>query len=259
MSNKGFRILGIGLVVLLAGMGFFVAFNSAPQTVEAQDQATTAVQLPRTITVVGEGTVAVEPDVAEVQIGVDMTGDTADEARAEVAKTMDAIMASLTALKIPKKDIQTSGFSIFVERPTTPEGLPSDQVIYHVSNNVTVTIRDLAQAGDVLEAAIDAGANNIYGVNFSVGNPDPVMAEARRKASEDALARAQELAALHGVEVGEVVSISEVIGGNAVPMESVNARLAAGGGVGQIAPGELEMTARLQVVYAIAGATGAAQ
>ena len=163
------------------------------------------------------------------------------------------------ALKIPKKDIQTSGFSIFVERPTTPDGQASDKVIYHVSNNVTVTIRDLAKAGDVLEAAIDAGANNIYGVNFSVGNPDPVMAEARRKASEDARARAQELAALHGVEVGEVVSISEVIDGNAVPLESINARLAAGGGVGQIAPGELEMTARMQVVYAIAGSASAAQ
>ena len=259
MSSKGFRILGIGLVVLLAGAGLFVAFNSAPQTVAAQDQATATVQLPRTITVVGEGTVAVEPDVAQVQIGVDMTGDTADEARAEVATTMDAIMAALTRLKIPKKDIQTSGFSIFAERPTTPDGLPSDQVIYHVSNNVTVTIRDLAKAGDVLEAAIDAGANNIYGVNFSVGNPDPVMAEARRKASEDALARAQELAALHGVEVGEVVSISEVIDGNAVPLESINARFAAGGGVGQIAPGELEMTARMQVVYAIAGSASAAQ
>ena len=147
MSSKGFRILGIGLVVLLAGAGLFLGFNSAPQTAEAQDQATTTVQLPRTITVVGEGTVAVEPDVAEVQIGVEMTGDTADEARAGVATTMDAIMAALTSLKIPKKDIQTSGFSIYVERPTTPDGLPSDQVIYHVSNNVTVTIRDLATEG----------------------------------------------------------------------------------------------------------------
>ena len=115
MSSKGFRILGIGLVVLLAGAGLFLGFNSAPQTAEAQDQATTTVQLPRTITVVGEGTVAVEPDVAQVQIGVEMTGDTADEARAEVATTMDAIMAALTSLKIPKKDIQTSGFSIYVE------------------------------------------------------------------------------------------------------------------------------------------------
>ena len=103
MSSKGFRILGIGLVVLLAGAGLFLGFNSAPQTVEAQDQATTTVQLPRTITVVGEGTVAVEPDVAEVQIGVDMTGDTADEARAEVAKTMDAIMAALTSVEDPQE------------------------------------------------------------------------------------------------------------------------------------------------------------
>lgn len=259
MSTKAVRFLGIGLAVLVAGAGLFVLANSAPRAVEAQDQPVTTPALPRTITVVGEGTVAVEPDVATVQIGVDMTADTADEARAEVAKVMNAIQASLAQLKIAKQDIQTSGFSIYVERPAKPDGTPSDQVIYHVNNSVSVNIRDLSKVGDVLEAAIAAGANNIYGVNFSVDNPDQVMGEARSKAAEDARARAEELAALHGLTVGEVISISEVIDGNAVPLESINARFAAGGGVGQIAPGELEMTARLQVVYAIAGGAGAAQ
>jgi hypothetical protein len=201
----------------------------------------------------------VEPDVARVQIGVDMTAATADEARAEAAKAMNAIQAALAGLKIAKQDIQTSGFSIYVERPTKPDGTPSDQVVYHVNNSVSVDIRDLGQVGDVLEAAIAAGANNIYGVTFSVDKPEEVMGEARRKASEDALARAEELASLHGVAVGEVISISEVIDGSVGPLESINARFAAGGGVGQIAPGELEMTARLQVVYAIVGSAGAAQ
>ena len=62
----------------------------------------------------------------------------------------------------------------------------------------------------------------------------------------------EELAALNGVEVGELISISEVISGNAVPLASINASYALGKGGGPVAPGELEMTAQLQVVYAIA-------
>ncbi len=120
-------------------------------------------------------------------------------------------------------------------------------------------MRDLDTVGDVLDAAIAAGANSIYGVNFGLDDPDEVMAEARSKAAEDALARAEELAGLHGVALGEVVSISEVINGMAVPMfDSVNASLGMGSAGGPISPGELEMTARLQVVYAIAGPAAAA-
>jgi len=254
MSEKTYRYVVIALAVLLAGAGLFLAVNSMPQPVEAQSATGTAAVLPRTITVVGEGTVAVVPDMASVQIGVEMTGDSAEQASADVSDTMDAVLAALTKLRIPTKDVQTSGFNIYVERPTGPDGQPSGDVIYHVSNSVTVTIRDLSKVGDVLEAAIAAGANNIYGVNFSVGDPDTVMAEARKKASEDALARAEELAALHDVAVGELISISEVISGNAVPMASVNASYALGKGGGPLAPGELEMTAQLQVVYAIADA-----
>jgi hypothetical protein len=91
-------------------------------------------------------------------------------------------------------------------------------------------------------------------VNFGLDDPDEVMAEARSLAAEDALARAEELAGLHGVALGEVVSVSEVINGMAVPMyDSVNASMGLGSAAGPISPGELQMTARMQVVYAIAG------
>ncbi|MEI2688621.1 MAG: SIMPL domain-containing protein [Anaerolineae bacterium] len=260
MTINRSQLVAGAFVVLLAiaalGISALGPWNSAAAQAEP---AAPAMTLPRTITVVGEGTVAVEPDVATVQVGVETTGASAAEASAEASAVMDAVLAALTQLGIPGRDIQTSGFSIWVERPSGPDGQPSGQVIYRVNNSVTVTIRDLSAVGDVLDAVIDAGANNIYGVNFSISDPDKVMAEARKIASENALARAEELAALHGVAVGEVVSISEVIGGGAVPMASINASVAYGGGGGAIAPGELEMTAQLQVVYAIAGpATSAA-
>lgn len=258
MTINRTQIAAGALVVVLAfaALGAFALgpWNNAAAQAEP---ATPAAALPRTITVVGEGTVATQPDVAQITIGVEVMGDNAQEASADAAATMQAILDALEELDIAAKDIQTSGYNIFVERPMTPDGTASGAVIYRVNNSVSVTVRDLDAVGDVLDAAIAAGANNIYGVNFSLDDPDEVMAEARGLAAEDALARAEELAGLHGVALGEVVSVSEVINGMAVPMyDSVNASMGMGSAAGPISPGELEMTARLQVVYAIAGPAG---
>ena len=250
------KYLAAGTLIGLLALVALAAFALGPLgSAAAQDQpAAPTTTLPRTITVVGEGTVSTQPDIAQIQVGVEVKGDNAQETSAEAGKTMDAILAVLKKAGVATKDIQTTGFNIWVEQPTGPDGAPTDQVIYHVNNSVRVTVRDLDTVGDVLDAAIGAGANTIYGVNFSVDDPDEVMAEARKKASEDALARAEELAGLHGVALGEVVSVSEVIDGMAVPMyASVNASMGMGSAAGPISPGELEMTARMQVVYAIAG------
>ncbi|MFO7646029.1 MAG: SIMPL domain-containing protein, partial [Desulfosarcina sp.] len=138
-----------------------------------------------------------QPDIATAQIGVDVSGPTASAASAEAARIMEAILATLEAQGVASKDIQTSNYSIFAERPGDPlTGRPGEQVTYRVNNGVAVTIRDLTTVGALLDAVIDAGANNIYGVNFGVDDPDEVMAEARSKPAEDALARAEELAGL---------------------------------------------------------------
>ena len=249
------QITAGALVALLAiaALGIF-ALGSGNNAAAQEQPAAPATTMPRTITVLGEGTVATQPDVAQIQVGVEVTGDNAQEASAEAAGTMQAILDALEEAGIAAKDIQTSGYNIYVERPMTPLGTASDTVIYRVNNSVSVTVRDLDSVGDVLDASIEAGANSIYGVNFGLDDPDEVMAEARSKAAEDALARAEELAGLHGVALGEVVSISEVISGMGIPAyDSVNVSLGMGSAGGPISPGEMKMTARLQVVYAIAG------
>ena len=254
MFNRS-QIVAAALVALLAvaALGIFAVGPGNNAAAQAEPVAPTTT-LPRTITVLGEGTVTTQPDIAQIQVGVEVKGDNAQDASAEAAATMEAILAGLKDAGVATKDIQTTGYNIFVEQRTGPDGVATDQVIYHVGNSVSVTVRDLDTVGDVLDAAIAAGANNIYGVNFGVDDPDEVMAEARSKAAEDALARAEELAGLHGVALGEVVSISEVVDGMAVPMyASVNASMGMGNAGGPISPGEMKMTARLQVVYAIAG------
>ena len=265
-------VTGLSAVsVLLIGIMILALVGLIPPTVQAQTLRATQAQdtsipntaslqtdpaMPRTITVVGEGRVRIKPDIAQINIGIEVVGDTVKGTSSEAADTMEAVMASLRAQGVEEKDMQTSGYNVWVERPYGPEGIPSDEARYHVGNTVMVTIRDLDTVGAVLDAAIEAGANNIYGVTFSVADPSPLMSEARETAVADALAKAQELAELNNVALGEVMSISEVISPGGLYVGGIQRTAAfaeglGGGGGGPISPGELEMTTQLQVTHNI--------
>ena len=262
MSNKAQRSVLMAItaaVLLVAGMLAVTLLGPSPARVAAQEPSPVLQgEMSRTITVVGEGRVRIQPDIAQINIGIEVVGETVKEASSQVAETMTAVMNALKEGGVAEKDMQTSGYSVWVERPYGPEGPIMDQApIYHVNNTVNVTIRDLTNVGGVLDAAIEAGANNIYGVTFSIADPKPLQAEAREKAVADALAKAEELAGLNNVQLGEVVSVSEVIGGGPSGYYPGFARVPVapegmgGGGGGPISPGELEMAAQLQVTYAI--------
>ncbi len=176
---------------------------------------------PRTITVVGRGEVKVKPDVATTTVGVEALGPTVDAAMADAEARMTSVLNALKGMGIADKDIQTSNFSINFERqpdqPTvtaqaTPGKFTPPAGFYRVSNMVQVTIRDLDTVGDVIDTAVKAGANNVWGISFSLDNTKALEGQAREAAVDDAKARAQSLAGLTGVQVGDVVSVSEVIG-----------------------------------------------
>jgi uncharacterized protein YggE len=257
--------LRIGLstaMLLLGGLLILTLVHPNPPAAAAQ-AAAPAPQAQfgsgRSITVVGEGQVKIQPDMAQINIGIEVISDTVKGASKLGADTMAAVMAALKDQGVADKDMQTSGYSVWVERPYTPEGQAQDKApIYHVSNSVSVTILALDKVGSILDAAIEAGANNIYGVTFSLVDPTPLMAQAREKAVADAKAKAQDLAKLNDVTLGDVVSVSEVIGsgtsGGYYPgfgRLPVAAQGMGGGGGGPISPGELQMTSQLQVTYAI--------
>lgn len=207
---------------------------------------------PRTITVVGEGVVNIEPNVARTNIGVEVVRPTVEEAAAENSQIVDGLLATLAELGIPGEDIQTSGFNVYAERYGAGGPPSEDEVQYRVSNSVTVIIRDLDKVGEVLDASIKAGANNIFGVEFLLDDATEVRSQARKVAVENARATAAELAALNGAQVGEVLSISEVVGGaggfynNSIS----NYQIGMGGAERTpIQPGQLRLTMQLQITY----------
>jgi uncharacterized protein YggE len=250
IGASALTLLLMAALFLSAGTGWFT-----PPAVEAQEepQPVVSATVNRAITVVGEGKVSIEPDIARVSIGVETMKNTVQEASAENKTTVEAVLAALRAQGIEDKDIQTSGFSIYAER-YGPEGpLPEGDVRYRVSNNVAVVIRNLENVGTVLDAAVEAGANNIYGVEFALDDTSAVESDARQKAIADAKAKAEDIATLSSLTLGEVVSVSEIIGtgsGFYAGNFAEQSRMMGGGGA-PIQPGQLELVMQLQVVYAI--------
>lgn len=235
-------------IALATTSGWFTLPNAV-----VQGQTTATSELSNTITVVGEGSVRMRPDIARANIGVEVLRQSVEEATAENRANVENVLAALKELGVAENDIQTSGFSVYAER-FGPEGpLAEDDVRYRVSNNVSVTMRDLDNVGALLDAAISAGANNIYGVDFDIDDPSSVESEARAKAVADAQAKAQDLAELTGVTMGNVVSVSEVIGSGyfASNFSEQGMRGLGGGGGAPIEPGELTLVMQLQVQYAI--------
>ena len=237
-------------IKLLPVVALLAASLAACTGVEAAPRSESSAA-PRAITVVGEGTVSLEPDLATINVGAEARANTVSEAKAEVDAQMAAIAAALKEAGVDEKDIQTSHYSIYYEQepmPVMPEGsAPENRGGYRVSNMVRVTVRDVEKAGDVLDAVVQAGANQVAGVNFTVSDESTWQSEARAKAMADARSRAQELADLAEVELGQVLSVSEVIGSSPVPMVALERGLGGGG----IAPGELELGIQIQVTFAI--------
>lgn len=211
----------------------------------------------RSISVTGSGDASGSPDMAEINAGVQTFASTVIEASRENQAVVDRIFAALQEQGIAEKDIQTSSYSIWPQQEW-PRGDAADRkpriTGYQVSNMVHVKVRDIGRIGEVLAAVTNAGANSINGIQFSVEDTAALEEEARRLAMQDARERAESLAALAGVELGEVLTISmssapgaPIPVARALAMEAADASAPVPG----IAPGEQRVTVNLHVTWAI--------
>ena len=249
MSTKKHLIAVVFVFVL--GLGLAACNGALPSQAAAPGQQTTG-PAAGGITVVGQGMSYGQPDQATVIVGVDTFAPTVAEATSQNQATLDGVMAALEAAGIAAEDIQTTNYSLYAEQiygDRGPEGIAG----YRISNQVNVKIRDIALVGDVLAAVTEAGANAIYGVNFSVADPAALEAEARAAAMDDARKRAESLAELGGVALGDIQVISEVVGTPVMPLGM------GGGGFAMeqaasapgISPGQLSYQVQVQVTYGI--------
>jgi len=162
----------------------------------------------RSMSVSGNGRVTIVPDMATINIGVRTEEDSVTDALKGNTAQANAISKVLQNLGVEQEDIQTSNFNVYPTDRYDPMTGQIEGRYFVVENTVNVTVRDLSSLGEVLSAVVEAGANNIYGINFNVEDREAAIAEARDLAINDAKAKAQAIADSAGVKLGQLMSIS---------------------------------------------------
>lgn len=205
-----------------------------------------------TITVSGFGEAHGIPDLATVHLGVNVLDADVSEAIAQSNATIEDITQALIAISVLEKDIRTINFNVWPEdRYDTETGFPSGERVFRVESTLQVEVKGIENVGEVIQAALEAGANNVFGLNFSIEDPSALVSEARATAIEDAKERASEIAEELNVQLGEAIIIAESSGG-AIPLfGGMGAMEMAVGGGPPISPGESTVTAQISITFAI--------
>jgi uncharacterized protein len=172
----------------------------------ASAAAAAADDLRSTVTVVGDGRVLVQPDVAYVTLGVEATGQTLAAAQADAATRMQAVIDTLLGLGVPRDEIRTSQLSA---HPVYDRHDGSVIRGYQASNTCQVKLRDLEQVGPIVDSVTAAGANRVSGVWFAVDQIEAPKGQARGLAMQNARTKADQLATLAGLRVVGIKAIEE--------------------------------------------------
>jgi uncharacterized protein YggE len=202
------------------------------------------------ITVIGEGSVSAAPDHARISSGVTTRAKTAKEASDANARAMTVVLAALQSAGIEQKDIQTSRFS--VQPVYTSPGPNMEQRLtgFSVSNQVSVTIRQIDKVGDILDRLVTAGATDAGNVEFLHTDSSKTLDKAREAAMADARRKAELYAHAAGLTLGSVAWITE---DSSAPLFAPKVAMrAAMPGAPPIATGEDTLQVRITVGYEIA-------
>ena len=230
------KLFGVALATLLLTSG--IAF--------AQEAPTAPPSQPG-ITVVGDGVIQARPNATSVNLGVQVTAASPAEALAQARQRTERVLQRLRELGIAEADLQTSGLSV---NPNFGPGRdPAAQPTvtgYNGSANLTVQVADVNRVGDVLTAAVDAGANLVHGLSYGIRDDAALRRQALLAAIADARPKAEAVAQATGLTLGAVRAVVEVpVGG---PPGIFRGGLGGGAAEG-IAPGELSVSARVQVTF----------
>jgi uncharacterized protein YggE len=232
------RLLWITATLLVASA---LAGVGAPALIRAESTDAR----PGTISVTGSGTVTTEPDTATTTFGVVTQGATAQEAMARNSQEMAKVIDALKRAGIASKDLQTQ----YVSLDPRYDNQGREVVGYTASNSVAAIVRDLERAGNVIDAAVTAGANTVSGPSLSRDDQSKLYNDALERAVANAKAKADVLARAAGVSVGAVQSMTESpqTGGGPMPVSFA----AMADSATPIERGTTKIVANVRVVFAL--------
>jgi uncharacterized protein YggE len=228
---RSFALLGLVLVALLAGAGGAVG-------------ATTA-QPAHSIVVAGQGSVRATPDRAQLSLGVTTNAKTASAALRANNGEIARVIAAVKAQGIPPADIQTEQVSLSLRYSDNGDAVLG----YTATNSVSVVVRTLAKVGPVIDAAVEAGANQVSGPNLVLSDQNALYRRAMRVAIANARGKAQAIARAAGLTIRRITNVTESGGPTPVPLDAKTALPATGA---PIEPGTQLVQATLTVTFSAA-------
>ncbi len=233
----------LGVAVTLAVVAVFWLGVGVNVTGEAAASGVTGTN----VAVMGSGEVMVDPDRASLTIGSVAQGKTAKTVQESVAKTQNEVIKLLGEQGIPKEKIQTSQYSIYPEYDNN-----SKITGYRANYDLEVIVDDLDKVGPIIDAAVGVGSNRLNGVRFERTDKSEAYNEALADAVDDAMKKAEAIAAALGKNVVRVVQVEEQ-GASVEPIFRQNiaydsAKSMAGT---SIEPGQLQVMGRVNVVVEV--------
>jgi len=205
----------------------------------------------RTISVTGSGTARLTPDIVIITLGVQTQADQVARAVQDNNARSSRVMEAIKEAGVAAGDVQTSNFSVSSQLTYDTLGNPTGEVNYFVSNTVTITLREISKLGDLLQSALENGANSVQNVTYSVEDPSEALDKARLEAIQDAQAQAAQLATAAGAQLGPMFSLNEY---SPIPAPFYAApTFGKGGGGGGVptSPGTLEYQVQMYIVYTL--------
>jgi uncharacterized protein len=202
-----------------------------------------------TIVVSGTGRVAVQPDTADLRLGVSISRPTVETARSDAAATMEAILAAIQKAGVARRDVRTAMISV-QPRYDYRDGKAPVLTGYELANAVEVTVRDLATLGAVIDGTLAAGATSMDGLSFRLADTAPAERDARVQAMAAARARADVLAEAADLSIEGVADIVE--GGPPrppMPFPKAERMVMAADAATPVEAGSLEIAVTVTVTY----------
>lgn len=200
--------------------------------------------------VTGDSIVQAQPDTAILSISVVSQAKRALEAQQDNANKSDAVVRAVKSAAGAGAEIKTSGYSLQPQR-VYKEGVPPTISGYEARNGVTVVLSDLTKVGSVIDAASEAGANDVGGISFTLRKDRPARDQALADATREAINKAQVIAQALGGRVVRVVEVQEEGVQQPRPVYDqlqIQSMRAGGGAATPIEVGTLDITSRVQLI-----------
>jgi uncharacterized protein len=251
-----YRRRASGSLMLAAGIA--IAFVMTPARVPAEEPMNPA-PLPspspqgsRTVEVTGTGEAHVAPDVASLNLAIETHAPTAQQSAGQNAALAQKVVDALTTKLQGKGKVWTGGYSLY---PEYNEPRPNEKPVvtgYRAENSITVETGEIGMLGGLIDTAIEAGANRINFLNFTLRDESQARSQAIALAAKDAQTQAASLAKSLGVTLGPVIKATTVGENQPIPMARfAAATVGAMGAPTPVQPNEVTVPATVSITYQI--------